>query len=524
MDKAGKSLQQKIDDYETQLSQIKRALSLTESEEERGNLLCLEKDLTELISLTRETLNTIQKSPKNEPNPSTDDPFSAEYALFRAELAELEEDITSNNPDALEPGTSSISEENLLQLQEEILALKGTKCQAPYSHHWQRADTSSSSDSQGYHNALIIDVETPKVAEDLSLIQVRVLFVNPTEKQMCPCPFYLEGKCKFSDEKCNYSHGEIVPFSDIREYKEPDFSLVREGAPILAKQKDSLWHRARVKQIVDDSKVRVQFETNSHNTVEMDLHDVLPLCGVAGSDNSSSDSDSDSDDSNNTEVEAPVQEDVFMRMTTTAPSTKLGEWEKHTKGIGSRLMANMGYVVGCGLGKRGEGRIEPVEATAYPPGKSLDMCMALREAAGGDPDMFKAEKRQRKQQQKLLQLQKKLKEREEFRTDVFTFLNDKLAGKTDAKPKASHQILASSSSKGLAVERFQLAENIKKKQKDIGKLKESLKRHESGSLAHKAITNKIKDAQSDLGVLQNNDTMIAREQGQRDNRKKMAVF
>lgn len=34
-------------------------------------------------------------------------------------------------------------------------------------------------------------------------------------------------------------------------------------------------------------------------------------------------------------------------------------------------MANMGYVVGCGLGKFGEGRLEPVEAMAYPPGKSL---------------------------------------------------------------------------------------------------------------------------------------------------------
>lgn len=34
-------------------------------------------------------------------------------------------------------------------------------------------------------------------------------------------------------------------------------------------------------------------------------------------------------------------------------------------------MSKMGYVVGCGLGKYGEGRLEPVEAMAYPPGKSL---------------------------------------------------------------------------------------------------------------------------------------------------------
>lgn len=34
-------------------------------------------------------------------------------------------------------------------------------------------------------------------------------------------------------------------------------------------------------------------------------------------------------------------------------------------------MAKMGYVHGSGLGKEGEGRIEPVEAMVFPPGRSL---------------------------------------------------------------------------------------------------------------------------------------------------------
>ncbi len=34
-------------------------------------------------------------------------------------------------------------------------------------------------------------------------------------------------------------------------------------------------------------------------------------------------------------------------------------------------MASMGYVVGTGLGKHGEGRVEPVSAVVLPPGKSL---------------------------------------------------------------------------------------------------------------------------------------------------------
>jgi hypothetical protein len=34
-------------------------------------------------------------------------------------------------------------------------------------------------------------------------------------------------------------------------------------------------------------------------------------------------------------------------------------------------MAQMGYVMGTGLGRNGEGRLEPVEALVFPAGKSL---------------------------------------------------------------------------------------------------------------------------------------------------------
>lgn len=51
--------------------------------------------------------------------------------------------------------------------------------------------------------------------------------------------------------------------------------------------------------------------------------------------------------------------------------SSFGHWEKHTKGIGGKLMTKMGYVYGSGLGKEGEGRIEPVQAVVFPPGRSL---------------------------------------------------------------------------------------------------------------------------------------------------------
>ncbi|KAG8372641.1 hypothetical protein BUALT_Bualt12G0087800 [Buddleja alternifolia] len=52
-------------------------------------------------------------------------------------------------------------------------------------------------------------------------------------------------------------------------------------------------------------------------------------------------------------------------------SSKIGSFEKHTKGFGSKMMAKMGFVEGMGLGKDSQGIINPLVAVRRPKARGL---------------------------------------------------------------------------------------------------------------------------------------------------------
>lgn len=241
--------------------------------------------------------------------------------------------------------------------------------------------------------------------------------------------------------------------------------------------------------------------------------------------------DSDHDDESDCNSPSYSNDQLIHKSLLTLQSTEsLGNWEKHTRGIGSKIMAQMGYVTGTGLGKRSDGRLEPVEATVLPPGKSLDHCMELREFAGGDKDLFSAERKMRKQQYKLEQQREKQYQREKQKEDrnIFNFINKTLGDKPKddnaASSSQNKDKLKAESNRNLNVASFQVAETISRLEKESSKLKESLARHAKGSVLYNNIVMKYDEKQKELNNLRASEKSIVAEQNQRKNKAKLTIF
>ncbi|KAJ8316774.1 hypothetical protein KUTeg_005676 [Tegillarca granosa] len=391
MDEA--SLEASLELYTSQLAQVDQTL---EAAGDNDDLIKLKTDLLEVIQLTQEGLLSLKKSnilkeiddgqsascsitSKNKSyskqknsklasfseagkDNTRSDNFDDEYAAFQ-NTASTAYESSSYKQDI--QGTS-----NNLIYSEELKDLIGTRCRAPFVHEWG---------STSYYNAVISGIDQADSTMDLP--KVHVMFCNPTHTSMLPCEYYLDNKCKFTDEKCRFSHGYSVKVEELQEFQEPDYSALDVDSPCLAKYDDGLWYRAQIQSIDEAHQVTVTYDSYDE-TVTLDLKDILPL------DKCNSDSD----------------------------------------GIGSKLMAKMGYITGQGLGKNGQGKAEPVPIQLLPQGKSLDKIMELKELAG-EQDLFDVMKRleKKKKQQEKKEAKKSQKPKEKI--NVFDFINKKLGGK-----------------------------------------------------------------------------------------------
>lgn len=149
----------------------------------------------------------------------------------------------------------------------------GKKVSAPHTHAWG---------AKTYHNALVcgLDELTEYEESDFEQIKIKVLFTNPTHRDMLPCAYYLDGECRFDATKCRFSHGELVLYNELKNYKEPDFTLLQKFKhPVLAKLPDRLWHKGLVTSAnFTENTCKVRLE-QTKKEMTCDFVDVFPICG-----------------------------------------------------------------------------------------------------------------------------------------------------------------------------------------------------------------------------------------------------
>lgn len=534
------SLEAAIQTYNAQLEQVELALGAGQDPSQQSDLMQLQEDLKQLIELTESSLVAVKKSkllatldtdassssPAGLPGQDSHLESSAqdeEYAAFKEAIAGLGTDeeppaddkIFSEREGETEDKTKSkcSEEEEEEEREEEEEELSGMKVKAPYYSSWGTLE---------YHNAMIVGTEE---LEDGSA-GVRVLYLYPTHKSLKPCPFFLDDKCRFK-ENCRFSHGQVVSVEELQPFQEPDLSSLGVGSACLAKHSDGIWYTARITD-VDSGYYTVKFDSLLLKEAVVEGDSVIPpLRSEDAAESGESDEDSVDDSGYAKVIDSGVPENGEW---TPACSSSFGGWEAHTRGIGSKLLVQMGYEFGKGLGKNGEGRVEPVQAVVLPRGKSLDQCAeVLQKKKQGKLEPGKSRKCRAKGSNPGQAGGRKAPR------NVFDFLNEKLRGKS-AGDKAGGMALpqrnskeiyhaSKSTKKALSVSLFQTAEKIEQTQRDIRGIQQALARNVGRhSIAAAQLEEKLADAHKQLGQLQAQEARLQREQKKADTHKKMTEF
>ncbi|XP_053309257.1 zinc finger CCCH-type with G patch domain-containing protein [Spea bombifrons] len=507
------SLGAALQTYQAQLEQVERTLQAGADPSHQADLIQLKGDLQQLIELTESSLLSVQKCNllTSLDGPSSTSTHDEEYEAFRMAINESSQDAPSSgaNDEVADSPEGSEEEEEEEEDDDDdddnTDDTCGLKVKAPYYSTWGTLE---------YHNAMIVGSEK---MEDGSA-GVRVLYLYPTHKAMKPCPYFLDGKCRFHDS-CRFSHGQVVSVDELQTFADPDVSSLGVDSLCLAKRDDGIWYPGRI-TAVEDGFYTVKFDSLLQKELVLEADAVIPP--LRASDDSSS-----SDEDEGAEVSGYAKVLVDGEKTGTAPcSSAFAGWEAHTRGIGSKLLARMGYEFGKGLGRNAEGRVEPVQAVVLPKGKSLDQCLEIQQrkrSKGQNPPRVRRRRRAAGQNPA-------------DRRSVFDFLNEKLVGKphgdqtgrsssgTERKGKELYNASAVSK-RALNVQVAKTAEQIQQKQREIGQLTGALARNVGrDSVLSSQLELRLASARSQLAGLQQEERTLQREQKKADTHKKMTEF
>ncbi|KAM1330042.1 hypothetical protein ACFX13_043513 [Malus domestica] len=343
----------------------------------------------------------------------------------------------------------------------------------------------------------------------------KISFLTPISENMMICKFFLQQRCRFGTN-CRLSHGVDVPLSSLRKYIPTiwEQSLVGSNIWAVSDGKTGVWREAELESwdgALGVGKVVFRDDGSSADLGE----DAITLSEHAQmSDEEESDSSSDQSDSSDYEDETPqglgFLESTILQRGIQTETAIFAKWENHTRGIASRMMANMGYLEGTGLGASGQGIIDPISVKVLPPKQSLDHAVKTREGEESKESKESKENQgkkrsrggKRKREKKFAALARAAKEEEESTPDVFSLINSQLAKHGEAlNGKSAKRQQSNGSGEGKKVDRRALVaydNEVKDLKARVGKLEEMAIRNKNEKVVYDAAMRKLTETRNAL--------------------------
>ena len=336
----------------------------------------------------------------------------------------------------------------------------------------------------------------------------------------------MAGRCSRGQD-CRWSHGEVRRLGDLTAWRDSE-DQPGPGSQVLAKTTSGLWKRGTITEILMGDFL-VQLDVGGAEPELRTEEDIFML----ETDDSPLPASKAEEQTHQPELETFVPTELGVS------GMKFGDWESSTRGVGSRLMLKMGWVVGAGLGRRGEGRVDPVTARLYPAGKSLDWCMEMRDKYGDSGVVGDVEKIMKKEAKEAARKSKQSAEAAERRDNsaksLFDFINVKLGNKhqekTELKKESKDKSGPGKSSirdetdADIKLRKFKMSEQVSRLEKEIAKLTESHARLVGKDpVVAASVSNKLESKRRELFSLKNAEKKLNKEEGSRKSKSKLTIF
>uniref|UniRef100_A0A1D1ZAP7 Zinc finger CCCH domain-containing protein 18 n=1 Tax=Anthurium amnicola TaxID=1678845 RepID=A0A1D1ZAP7_9ARAE len=372
-------------------------------------------------------------------------------------------------------------------------------------------------DDGGGHEGAIerqLELQLGEQRESLAALN-DALFSDPSNTELLSmCKFFLQQRCRFGSN-CRMSHGVELLTSSLKQYVPTIWQQSLVGSSIWAASGScsATWREAELESWDDKLRLAlVVFQDGSCDKLGVESLSLSEYAQMSDEEDEESclETSDSSEDDEDSEAETAHRGMGFLEATTMQRGVQtetavFAKWENHTRGIASKMMASMGYREGMGLGVSGQGIVDPIPVKVLPPKQSLDHAIQLNkiEESGGNRGKKRSRGGKRNREKKHAAAVEAAKDDEQPESDVFSFINEQLAGPNGANDVAVKRRISSVVERGCTKKEDRRSlvahyEKVTELRNKVEKLEEMVNRNRNDKVVFEAASRKLDDTRKAL--------------------------